>query len=166
MARICGSSRAAHRVSWLIHKGPIPTGPDPHNKIFVCHNCPNGDTAGCVNPNHLWLGTASDNMIDRTMKGRDNPVMGDNHWQRRNPGTLAGSKNGMAKLTIENVIEIRKLLAAGELNYIEIAKIFSVDCTSIGLINKGKTWKGIGLIPTLADSQVSPPADQQSAPSS
>ena len=52
----------AHRVSWEIANGPIP-----ENKLIL-HRC---DNRKCVNPNHLYCGTHSDNMYDREKR---NPV--------------------------------------------------------------------------------------------
>lgn len=50
-----------HRVSWEIHNGPIPS------DALVLHRC---DVRSCVNPAHLFLGSYSDNAIDRDRKRR------------------------------------------------------------------------------------------------
>lgn len=51
----------AHRVSWIIFRGKIPKGK------HVLHKC---DTPLCVNPKHLFIGTALDNIRDCFNKGR------------------------------------------------------------------------------------------------
>lgn len=56
-----GRSFAAHRVAWLVFRGPIPDG------LCVMHKC---DTPTCVNPDHLRLGTQAENLADRDAKGR------------------------------------------------------------------------------------------------
>lgn len=51
----------ASRVAWTIANGPIPDG------VWVLHHC---DNPGCVRPDHLFLGTRSDNTLDMYRKGR------------------------------------------------------------------------------------------------
>lgn len=59
--RIAQVTWMAHRYSWTINRGPIPEG------LWVLHRCDNGR---CVNPDHLFLGTPSDNAVDRDDKKR------------------------------------------------------------------------------------------------
>ncbi len=63
----------AHRVSWIIYKGNIPKG------IYVLHKC---DRPCCINPEHLFLGTHEDNMLDMKNKGR--ACKGENSHLHRN----------------------------------------------------------------------------------
>ena len=111
---------SAHRLSWMLHNGKSP------KKMFVCHKC---DNPPCINPNHLFLGTASDNSKDAAMKGRMHK------WN----GERKGENNPKAKLSKSDVAKIRIRLKEGMMAK-DIAGEFGVHRFTIGDIKRGTTW--------------------------
>lgn len=65
-----GKTCRVHRLIWTLEKGEIPKG------LFVCHHC---DNRKCVNVEHLFLGTAKDNVRDMINKGRKSIIRILNH---------------------------------------------------------------------------------------
>lgn len=109
-------NEGAHRVAWTLANGPIPS------RMCVCHRC---DTPACVNPDHLFLGTKADNAADMASKGRAS----------HRPGASSPS----AKLTADDVAEIRKL--KGIVSQRALAERFGVSKTAIRFVQKGRTWQ-------------------------
>lgn len=114
--RAGGTSKLAHRVAWELTNGPIPFG------MFVCHKC---DNRICVNPNHHFIGTDSDNMHDCSKKGR----------------TTWGEKGAHAKLKSQQVIEIKQLYKSGGYSYQSLADKFGIGMVTVANIITGATWK-------------------------
>ena len=77
--KLNGKPQLAHRVSWQIYNGEIPGGGGYHGTC-VLHMC---DTPVCVNPDHLFLGTAKDNNLDKVSKGRHGAPYGEEHPNAR-----------------------------------------------------------------------------------
>ena len=107
-----GRTRSAHVVSYEVHTGPVPEG------MQVCHTC---DNKPCINPDHLFVGTAQDNIDDMIIKGRNN-------------------FKGRALLTQGQVSEIRRLLIETCRSQQNIADQFEVSRSTIAAIKSGRNW--------------------------
>lgn len=107
-----------HRLAWEYANGPIPDG------LCVCHRC---DVPSCINPDHLFLGTRADNIADMDAKGRRI--------------TMRGEQSGSAKLTAEQVAEIRRRYRAGARGIgVALAREYGVGKSAISAIVRGKSW--------------------------
>lgn len=105
----------AHRLAWVVfNKQPIEDG------LFVCHKC---DNPKCFNPEHLFLGTQKDNLMDCSKKGR----------------TMTGSKNGNSKYVEADIQKVKELLAQGCTGK-ETSLITGVSRTHVSRIKRGTTW--------------------------
>lgn len=108
----------AHRMAYILSKGPIPDG------LWVLHTCNNGL---CCNPNHLKIGTPTENSQYMVKCGR----------------------NGNKKLTEDQIREIHKLakdmkkVSGRRKRHETIAKMFGISRTYISNIVTGKTWRYI-----------------------
>jgi hypothetical protein len=111
--RRSGKSWLAHRLAWAAVNGPITNG------LHVCHRC---DTPACINPAHLFLGTAKDNMADRKAKGRC--------------ASHVGALNGRARLNEDAVRAIR----CSDLPFTELARQYGVTPEAVGYAARGQTW--------------------------
>lgn len=114
--KINGRTIKAHRLSWNIHFGEIPPG------LFVCHKC---DNPPCVNPEHLFLGTAKDNTQDMIEKGRK--------------AIINGEQVGTSKLTTTEVLNI----FIDKRAYQEISEDYKVSRGLIGNIKRKEIWSHV-----------------------
>lgn len=112
--------KLAHRLSYEIHKGAIPVG------MVVMHTC---DNPSCVNPDHLVVGTQSENILDSFRKGRKISI----------PPHKQGEEHGASKLNNELV----KLIRASTDSIKSLSIFYGVSLSSIERVLNRKTWKHI-----------------------
>lgn len=120
--RYGGHDYSAHRCAYEFTYGPAQKG------LFVCHRC---DNPPCVNPAHLFLGTAKDNTADMHAKGRAARA------------GAAGEANRAARLSADDVLQIRNQFAAGVAPK-ELAAVFGVGSSGINRIIRGSAWSQVG----------------------
>jgi hypothetical protein len=109
---------SAHRYSYLLHNKEMPL------DLFVCHHC---DNPGCVNPNHLYLGSCQRNTQDACTRGLI--------------GHAKGSKHGRAKLNENHVENIYKFFYQDKKSKRQIAVLLNVSYCTIDDILRGYRWK-------------------------
>lgn len=86
-----GRNYRAHRWAWIEAHGSIPDG------LCVCHHC---DNPACINVEHLFLGTHSENMRDMVSK-------------KRHPGLVSGAEHASAKLSQSAAETLRWAIGCG-----------------------------------------------------
>lgn len=99
----------AHRVAWILFRGPIPEG------LCVLHKC---DVERCANPKHLFLGTNPENTEDRTRKGR----------------SAKGERNGSSILSNFQIRRLRRLYASGQYLQRELGEMFGLSRVGVSRI--------------------------------
>lgn len=113
-------SERAHRAAWVIFKGPIP------QKLMVLHRC---DNRKCVNPDHLFIGSNSDNMADMKLK-------------RRHVVARPGSLHWKSKLNETQVSTMRTLFSSG-VGFAAISRRFNVSPATARKVVMRIGWKHV-----------------------
>lgn len=110
----------AHRVAYVLYKGPIPDGEGFHGTCLL-HRC---DNPLCINPAHMFFGTAGENCTDMAAKDR----------------SMFGVRNSQAKLNDDKVRAIRRDPRPTE----DIAPDYGVSSRTIRHIKNRDTWRRVG----------------------
>lgn len=123
MTMYMGKLRSAHRIAF-VEANNISW--DSIKGLVVRHKC---DNPSCINPEHLCIGTQADNIRDMMERNRG-------FW-------LSREKHGMAKLTEEQVREIRKEHVWGSKTHgsSALGRKYSVNEKTIRLIIKNINWR-------------------------
>lgn len=114
----------AHVASWRIANGgqPVPVGK------LVMHSC---DCRCCVNPDHLSIGTVSENMLHAHSDGRGEDFK------------LKGEQCGSAKLTEDQVRQIRAMYVPLKFGYRKIARALKLNEPCVAAVCYGHSWKHV-----------------------
>ena len=109
----------AHRVSYQLFVGDIPEGGQINHE---CHNEP------CVNPDHLYAGTQSENVSDAINRGSFSQL------------NISGESHGVSKLTEKQVNEIRALYETTDHTQYSLAEEYDVSRGTVQAIVNWETW--------------------------
>lgn len=114
---IGGATYSAHRLSWAIHNHSVPG-----EGMQVMHSC---DVRHCINPAHLSLGTAADNLADAKRKGRT--------------GRAKGSGSVRSKWSEAQVLQAAHMRAEG-FSWERIGREFGVHASTVFAAVSGRQW--------------------------
>jgi hypothetical protein len=129
--RFNGKHVLAHRQSYKLFKGEIPSG------MNICHTC---DNPKCVRPSHLFAGTQSENMKDASIKGRLKASKETKEKQSQSAFKRWANQDNphpRQKITAENRAEICSLYESGSITQAKLAEKFGVAQTHISRIVNG-----------------------------
>lgn len=118
MATFRGKRAGAHRIAWMLSRGPIPDG------YCVLHKC---DNPACIDADHLFLGTHADNSADRARKGR----------------AMRGSRHTEAKLSEDQARQVYLRCAVYGERAVDVAFDFGISPSQASRIKLKKHWKCI-----------------------
>lgn len=113
-----GRQERSHRVAWIRAHGAIPAG------MHVCHRC---DNPPCCNPDHLFLGSNTDNRRDSVRKGR----------------APRGELQGNSKLTRGDIERVRDIARVGNRSQREIASYFDMSQKHVSRVIRGDAWRHV-----------------------
>ena len=117
----CMGGHPAARVAYVLFRGKV-------GSMCVCHKC---DNPSCVNPDHLFLGTQKDNLLDMYAKGRGGTGGGCR-------GINGGENHPSAKLSDADVSDIRAAYSSGRITQKALALAFGIGRPHINAICNGK----------------------------
>lgn len=107
--------RRVHRLVWAEQNGPIPAGG------MILHKC---DNPPCYDLDHLYLGDGWDNARDKSDRGR-----------------IAGAKNPNARVTLEQVHEMRVRYSEGNARLKDLSELYGIRISTVSKIIRNESWK-------------------------
>lgn len=107
---------AAHRLSYMAFNDDF----NIKSEDFICHKC---DNPLCVNPDHLYKGSAKTNMQDAIKRGR--------------------GPTGVRKLSFDKVKQMKEDIYNLGMSNRKIASLYGVSEATVRGIKNGKLWPNV-----------------------